>query len=301
LKREKEASEMSNNLTKLQHKDGYVDCNTTITGSHGISKRIEATSLAILCWLNDYSTYAKHVETALRWLYASSKRGMFGSTQGTILALKAIVSYEKLNKRESRSGIATVTIDSKHEIKVNLIPNKNEPTETPDLSEYLTIGDHTISISMSDGCSYPYSLNIDYYSTIPDSSNECSVDLETKLSSDKFKEGDGAEIRVELSNKTDQKKGMTTAIIGLPGGLEPRHEQLKELVKSETIDFYEIKGREVIIYKRGLSENENLKFKIDVIARIPGKFQGPSSRAYLYYCEEHKIWKKGMECEIQEI
>jgi len=33
---------------------------------------------------------------------------------------------------------------------------------------------------------------------------------------------------------------MTVAIVGLPGGLEPRHDQLKELVKAGRIAAYEV-------------------------------------------------------------
>lgn len=32
---------------------------------------------------------------------------------------------------------------------------------------------------------------------------------------------------------------MSVVIVGLPGGLQPRHEQLKELVQVKTIAFYE--------------------------------------------------------------
>ncbi len=38
-----------------------------------------------------------------------------------------------------------------------------------------------------------------------------------------------------------------------------------QLIKSETIDLYEIIGRNIVIYKRGLAENEELTFKIDIM------------------------------------
>jgi len=94
---------------------------------------------------------------------------------------------------------------------------------------------------------------------------------------------------------------MSLGIIGLPGGCEPRHEQLKELIKSEIIDSYEINGRNIIIYKKSMGENEKLKFKIDFIARCPGKYYGPASRCYLYYTNEDKYWIEGLKCEIKEI
>ena len=73
------------------------------------------------------------------------------------------------------------------------------------------------------------------------------------------------------------------AIIGLPGGLELRHEKLKEMVKTREIDFYETMGRDLILYWRCLKPNDKRNLKVDVLAAIPGKFTGPASRAYLYY------------------
>jgi hypothetical protein len=41
--------------------------------------------------------------------------------------------------------------------------------------------------------------------------------------------GEGGEINVTLKNITDDKIGMSLGVIGLPGGCEPRFEQLKEV------------------------------------------------------------------------
>jgi len=144
----------------------------------------------------------------------------------------------------------------------------------------------------------PMTLSIDYYCEIPESSSECEIDLLAKISNTSFDEGAGGEIMVSIKNLSNKKQGMVLGIIGLPGGLEPRHEQLKELIKLEKIDSYEINGREIVCYLRGMTENEERKFKIDFIARIPGTFTGPASRAYLYYTNEFKKWLPGLKCSI---
>eukprot|EP01092_Planopodium_desertum_P005367 TRINITY_DN2247_c0_g2_i3.p1 TRINITY_DN2247_c0_g2~~TRINITY_DN2247_c0_g2_i3.p1 ORF type:complete len:141 (-),score=31.19 TRINITY_DN2247_c0_g2_i3:40-462(-) len=91
---------------------------------------------------------------------------------------------------------------------------------------------------------------------------------------------------------------MTVALIGLPGGLEPRHEQLKELVKTGTIDFYEVIGREVVCYLREMGPAQTVSFKIDVEAKIPGIYAGPASRIYLYYTDESKFWTDPLKISI---
>jgi alpha-2-macroglobulin-like protein len=88
------------------------------------------------------------------------------------------------------------------------------------------------------------------------------------------------------------------AIIGLPGGLEPRHDQLKELVKKQVIDAYEVRGREVVLYWRSMDSDARVHIPLSVIAAIPGTYTGPASRTYLYYTDEHKKWVDGVRVEI---
>lgn len=67
---------------------------TSITNSMGESLVVETTSIAAIAWLNNQNTYGKQITLAINWLVAAVKSGgMYGSTQGTILALKAITSY----------------------------------------------------------------------------------------------------------------------------------------------------------------------------------------------------------------
>lgn len=87
--------------------------------------------------------------------------------------------------------------------------------------------------------------------------------------------------------------------MGLPGGLEPRHEQLRELVSSGTVDFYEVLGRDVAIYLREMGPGMEVNFKIDVMAKIPGSYKGAASRIYLYYTNESKFWTDSMTVQIK--
>jgi uncharacterized protein YfaS (alpha-2-macroglobulin family) len=91
---------------------------------------------------------------------------------------------------------------------------------------------------------------------------------------------------------------MTIAILGLPAGLEPRADQLEELKKAGTIDYYETRAREVIFYWRSLAPKKQIALKLDLIAAVPGKYTAPASRVYLYYTPEQKQWADPLAVEI---
>jgi hypothetical protein len=106
------------------------------------------------------------------------------------------------------------------------------------------------------------------------------------------------EATARVTNLTDQQLPTVVAIVGVPGGLEPRVDQLKELVKAKTIDAYEIMGRDVVLYWRGMTPKQQLRVPVSLVAAVPGRYVGPASRAYLYYGNEHKTWVAGLSADV---
>jgi alpha-2-macroglobulin-like protein len=293
-----EAMELAKSICEHQQKTGEVlQSKTTITCSRGKSLNVETTAIAVLTWMND-EKFSQNVETAMNWLLKQCNNGSFGNTQATVLALKAIVKFDAKRGGSSEGVKVSYKLDGK-KVDVDLENGKKEGViELKINSSLLTPGDHTLSLDLSGKGSLPFSFFVKYFSENPDSSEKCEIDLKNYLSSDTFEEGSTGEMNVEITNLVDEKQAMTLAIISIPGGLEPRHENLQELVKSGKIAFYEIKGRDVVIYLRGMKKKEVLKFKFDVLARIPGKFKSSASRAYLYYVDEDVKWLEGTQCTI---
>jgi len=298
--RSKEGKELAEKMIPAQQGDGSVLQSTeTITRSGGTNLIIETTAVAIIAWLHDYKAFLLHVESAMKWLLTKCTNGRFGSTQGTILALKAIIAYEKVRASSSKSDAKfSVILNRKSLGDINVSTTGADPILYASFGDKLVVGKNSLEIGLTKGVSIPMSMSVEYFCEIPESSSKCVIDFDCKLNGETFEEGSGGEIAVSLKNLSEEKQGMVVAIVGLPGGLEPRHDQLKELVKAEKLDAYEIRGREVICYLRGMTIKEERKFKIDVIARIPGRFTGPASRAYLYYTDEFKKWISGMKCVI---
>ena len=118
------------------------------------------------------------------------------------------------------------------------------------------------------------------------------------LRDQKIREGDVTEAVVSIANKSGEAIPTPVAIVGIPGGLEVRHDQLKELVKSGKIDAYEVLGREVILYWRSLKAKDAFDLPLSLVAAIPGSYTGPASRAYLYYTDEYKNWAPGLNVSI---
>jgi len=188
-----------------------------------------------------------------------------------------------------------IFLDNKPHMTYDFEKNNNRRIE---LASDLEPGTHELKFVLNEHNIF-FNGDITYCLEKPDNHPNCCVRLRTKLSSTEIKEGQGSEIMVKIINR-DKEQGvpMTTAIISIPAGLEPRHRQLKDLVDMGTIDYYETKNREVIIFLKEMGPKQTVQFKIDVVASYPGEYIGNASCVYLYYTESEKYWIDALQVNI---
>jgi len=298
--RQAEAQVLLDRLMKLQTATGVVDGATkSIVGSTGQALQVETTALATLAWLSDLD-YIDFADKGIRYLSEVSQAGRYGSTQSTVLALKAIVAFDKALAHPKSAGSLRLLVDGKAVGGPLAFDQKTQGALVlPDIAKLLTPGKHTVSVAMTDGSSMPHTVAIELTTIRPNSSDACNVGLNVKLSDQEVHEGEITEARVLCENRTQETIPTPIAIIGIPGGLEVRHDQLKELVKSGAIAAYEVVGREVRLYWRGMAPGHKQNLALSLVAAVPGKYTGPASRAYLYYSDEHKQWSDPLSITIQ--
>ncbi|MBI2922131.1 MAG: A-macroglobulin complement component [Planctomycetes bacterium] len=292
------AADVVAKLSKKQEKDGCVrGAKTSITRSGGLGLEIETTSLAILAWIRAPGSEANSEKAAV-WLVEQCKGGRFGSTQSTIMALRAILGYDAAHARPTAPGTLVLAVDGREIGRMPFTPDSTGVLELPSFAGAMTAGSHKVELTMENGSEMPYAIDVRYSSPKPANSDACPVRLATSLSAKEIKEGETVDVNVTLRNTKNEGQPMTVALVGLPGGLEPRHDQLKELVKSGAVDFYEVRGREVVLYWRCLKPDQETKLLISCVAAVPGTYRGPASRAYLYYTDEEKQWCEGLQATV---
>lgn len=285
---------LAKRLVTLQGKDGnFPGAKETITMSGGESLEIETTSLALLAMMkaSGAGEHEAAIRSAITWL--NSKRdgyGSFGSTQGTVLALKALTKYADYSRRTSASGVAILRVNGKQIGKLAFEKGDKNALEFKDLSPALIAGTNTVEIELEGEAQLPYSISLAYRSQQPASSANAKVDVVTQLAKDKVALGEGVRLHAELVNRTQDGIPMTLARIGVPGGLTFQTWQLKELKDKGVIDFYETGAREVVVYLRAMAPGARKTIDLDLMATLPGSYVAPATSAYLYYTDEDKTW-----------
>jgi hypothetical protein len=298
-----------------QKEDGHLDAEkTSITGSGGRDLQIETTALAVLGWLkaNRPGDFTQPVEKSVKWIgQQRGGFGGFGSTQSTILALKALIAHAQANKKTPEAGELTLHVGDVRvgELKFPAGAQDVLTVEVPDAEKYLKPGPNPVKVEITGKNNFPYTLTWSYQTLKPVSAEGCAVRLTTKLDRDSANEGEAVHLEATLENLKDQGQGMAVAIIGLPAGLSLPEDlkQLKEharLRKNDNgtepglISTFEVRARELVLYWRDLAPGQKIKVPIDLVCRVPGEYRGPASRAYLYYNADAKHWVEPLSVNV---
>ncbi len=299
-------------LVELQNPDGSLTGNTTVVSSGGLSLTMETTALAMIAWAKN-ARYAGPTELACNWIKSNRLgSGGFGSTQATVLALKAMLAASGTASTDAPTGTLQVWLGETKLGEANIAPNSSSDSvvEIAGLGEkivQLTQDLQSVELGLvATGASrISYAVEVTCHSPTPSSSERCPLKLSTEFDVDREARSGvpvGATIRVtaELENVSRQGHAMAVAVIGLPGGVEPRLARLDELKLAGHFDYYELRGRDVVFYWRNISPDFKESIEFDVTAVIPGNYTGPASKAYLYYTAEEKCWCDPLKIMIRQ-
>jgi hypothetical protein len=268
----------------------------SITGSRGPNLVMETTSLAILAFIRGPAEFTATTDAAFEWLLGQCKNGRFGATQATILALKAIVAVDAMRPSSAMApGWVQMSVGGAS-ASVALDTSKTTVLDIKSGVKLDSTGD--LVLSLEGGFDVPYSISVTYATDRPQSSIGCPIGLSQRLASSRIKEGETVDLDLVIKNRSADGVAMTVAIIGVPGGLEPRADQLRELVKEKKIDCFELRSREVILYWRGLAPHAEKPLFLSLLAAVPGTYTGPASRVYVYYSDDAKEWCEPLEIVI---
>jgi hypothetical protein len=298
-----------------QQEDGHVDAaKTSITGSGGRPLQVETTARAVLGGLkaNPSAEFNGPVRKAVRWIGRQrGGLGGYGSTQSTILALKALIGYAHLNKKPAEGGEVRLLAGDAVLARTSFDAGAQDVL-TVSLSEpekHLHAGSNHVRVEITgDRNVFPYTLSWSYHAPEPPSAADAPVRLLTRLDRQTADEGDTLHLTVTVENATAQGQGMVVAVVGLPAGVtlpedlkqlkqhaEPRHDGNERGL----IDFFEVRGRELVLYWRDLAPHQKIEVPVDLICRVPGEYRGPASRAYLYYNGDAKCWIDPLQVHIK--
>jgi hypothetical protein len=270
-----EANAAINRLLELAIRDG--------NGIHWTPYAVETTAYAALAMME---TQKPQANDAIKWLTLNqNSRGGFGSTQDTIMALKALMTAARLQTRNVNLTITATAIDS------NLVGDGTVLAQfTVDKSNFdvLQIAELPavagIELSAAGSGEARFQLVRMFNVSLTNQTIENGMAIQVTYDASNVHVDDIVNV-IAVVNYFGQagESGMMIVDIGVPTGFSPVQESLDALIETGIVSRVEVAGRKVILYIEGLTYGQQRTFTFQVRARFPVRALIPDSRAYLYY------------------
>lgn len=287
MNQEKDYLQLMGALNERQRK-ATLSSETSVVNSRGVSLQVETQALYALALMRSKSPDIGFVANLISQLMANKTYYGYGSTQATVLALKAIVEYSQL--------INTITNDT--DIVFNI--NNTKTVIGNGAGAALQEGKNAFSVTYGDEQkTIPYSLEVSYNTFTPPNSEKAMLHLATRLKNASPAVGETVRMEIEATNQQDMLQPMAIAKIGIPAGLSVQPWQLKEIMEKNQAAYYELFDNWLVFYWMGFAPNETKKINLDLKADIPGVYKAKASNIYLYYTPEDKHWNDGVEVTVK--
>jgi len=274
----------------------------TIVYSSGESRNREAVAYWLMAILKNTNNFDFDlIDKCLNYISKGKSGYGFGNTQATSVCLQALTKYAIIAGSNMIGGNFCLDVNGDKEC-LDLKPDSEGGMKASIFFEdKLKKGDNLLSLSFEGSqSSFPYTVNISWFSALPPSSELCPLKLSTEIKTKEIKVNETVRLTVKLKNTESTGKPMSVAIIGIPGGMSLQPWQLKEMQEQEVFDFYEITNDNLVIYYRELGPAEEKTINLDLKAEIPGTYTATTSSAYIYYTDMYKHWIDGIKVTIKE-
>jgi len=258
----------------------------TVTFTHGDAADVETTALATIAFLNA-NKYPETTTKALTYLIRKkSAQGHWGSTQATILALKALM-VSLGSQTETVDATVTVALNGEEAAELKITPEDSDVMRLVDLGEKTETGDSTVTLDLEGEGSMLYQIVGRYYmpwTGVAPQQEAMSIDVE--YDKQQLAVNDLVTATVTVRNNRPASAQMIIVDLGIPPGFQVVTPDLEALVEDGTINKYELTGRQIITYFEKIDANGTIRFSYRLQAKFPLRAQTPQSRVYEYYNPE---------------
>lgn len=250
---------------------------TDVSGIHWEPCPIETTAYAALAMIEMQKPQAS---SAIKWLsLKQNSHGGFGSTQDTVMALKAIMTAARTQSRDARLTIDVTATDGSALAQFTVDSNNFDVLQIAELPAV-----SKIRLSATGSGETRFQLVRRYNVFLAREIVQKNMTLEVIYDANNVDVDDIVNVTaiVRYIGRAGE-SGMMIVDVGVPTGFEAVQQSLDAIVSAQIASKVELAGRKVIFYIDGLTGGEQRSLVFQVKARFPVRAVIPDSKAYLYY------------------
>ena len=254
----------------------------------GESAAVETTGLAVQALLK----WGQASGTARKALtYLASKKdssGSWGSTQATIMALRALLLSTEKGAADVR-GTVTVLIDGKPEEKLTLTPENNDLLHQFVIKAADSKSANTIEIRFDGKGGLAYQIVGQYFMPWDKQPDHEALSIDVAYDRTRLAQDDIATATATVKNNLPKAANMVMVDLGIPPGFDLLSEDLQAYQeksagqKSGHLEKFSLTATQAILYFDSFAPGDTVTLKFRLRAKYPIRARTFQSRVYEYY------------------
>jgi hypothetical protein len=277
-------------LDARTEKDEHAWWSSEETGvySTGTSASVETTALAVQALLK-WGRAAGTTRKALAYITSEKDAtGAWGSTQATIMALRALLSASEKGTADLR-GTVKIAVNGKTVEKLVLTPENNDLLHQVVFEEIENSGSNLVEIGYDGQGTLGYQTVGQYFIPWDQEGEKEPFSISVNYDRTKLAQDDIVTATATMRNNLPKSANMVMVDLGIPPGFDLLSEDLQEYqeksskLKSGRLEKFSQTATQAILYFNAFAAGESVQLKFRLRAKYPIRTRTFQSRVYEYY------------------
>lgn len=273
----------------------------TFSYARGDAASVEITSLMAMAMMKT-GQFAPTINKAMAYLVkARGAGGAWGSTQATILALRALNAGMGGQKQEGAVTLKVGVNGQSRELKIT--EDQADVLQLVDFKDATRKGGNALSIAVGGKSNMMYQAVARYFipwSDVPNLEEIRPIEVRVEYDRAKLAKDDVLKAKGTLRYNGKEATYMVIVDLGLPPGFQLDPSAFEKMVEKKQIEKYSATSKEVTLYFGGLKPGDVKTFEYELRAKYPVKAKTPKTTAYEYYTPSNRADAKPVELEVVE-
>jgi uncharacterized protein YfaS (alpha-2-macroglobulin family) len=254
----------------------------------GESAAVETTGLAAQALLK-WAEASEIVRKSLNFISAKKEAsGTWGTTQATIVALRALLLATQLSASDVRGSVAVV-LNGKPVETLRLSAENNDLLHQFVLKNIDPQKPNTVRLKFEGSGSLAYQIVGRYFTPWEEKPVTEPLSIDVAYDRTKLAQNDIATEKITIRNNLEKTANMIMVDLGIPPGFDLLSEDLQTLQDkplgntSGRLEKFSLTATQAILYFDGLSAKQTTTFSVRLRAKYPIRAHTFRSRVYEYY------------------
>jgi hypothetical protein len=269
--------------------------------SHGDGATVEATALTALAMLKT-GQFTNSANQALMYLVKSKNgSGTWGSTQATILALKALVAGMGGAKQKGQAEYH-ILVNGKEAGKGLITEDNADVMQLFDLKEHTRVGKNEVELQVKGETNLMFQVVARHFQPWEKKAelDKPVLDVNVEYDRTRLSVSDLLRAKATLRYSGQAPTYMVIVDLGIPPGFTVEGGDFAELVAQKKIERFSLTARQVTMYLGDVKPGDVKVFEYGLRPKYPVRAKTPATVAYEYYTPANRSTAQPVELVVEK-